>query len=92
MNRDEYVQKLKAQLDQWNDQLKKWESMSEDVKNKYLQQLDEAQVRRDEALAELKRIQGASAEAWTQMMKGADNAFKEMRESFERARQAFEKK
>lgn len=92
MNRDEYVQKLKAQIDQWNAQLKKWESASEEVKNKYLQQLDEAQVRRDDAIAELKRIQGASAEAWTQMMKGADNAFKEMRESFERARQAFEKK
>ena len=92
MNRDEYVQKLKAQIDEWNAHLKKWESASEEVKNKYLQQLDEAQVRRDDAIAELKRIQGASAEAWTQMMKGADNAFKEMRESFERARQAFEKK
>ena len=92
MNRDEYVQKLKAQIDQWNAQLKKWESASEEVKNKYLQQLDEAQVRRDDAIAELKRIQGASAEAWTQMMKGADHAFKEMRDSFERARQAFEKK
>ena len=92
MNRDEYVQKLKAQIDQWNEQLKKWESMSEDVKNKYLQQLDEAQVRRDEAIAELKRIQGASAEAWSQMMQGADSVFKEMRESFERARKAFDKK
>jgi hypothetical protein len=92
MNRDEYVQKLKAQLDQWNQQLAKWESASEEVKNKYLQQLDEVQVRRDEALAELKRIQGASAQAWTEMMRGADNVFKEMRESFERARQAFEKK
>jgi hypothetical protein len=92
MNRDEYVQKLKAQIDQWNEQLKKWESMSEDVKNRYLQQLDEAQVRRDEAIAELKRIQGASAEAWTQMMKGADSVFKEMRESFERAQKAFDKK
>jgi hypothetical protein len=92
MNRDEYVQKLKAQIDQWNEQLRKWESMSEEVKNKYLQQLDEAQVRRDEAVAELKRIQGASAEAWAQMMKGADNVFKEMRDSFERARKAFDKK
>ena len=92
MNRDEYVQKLKAQIDEWNAHLKKWESMSEEVKNKYLQQLDEAQVRRDDAIAELKRIQGASAEAWTQMMKGADNVFKEMRDSFERARKAFDKK
>ena len=92
MNRDEYVQKLKAQIDQWNEQLRKWESMSEEVKNKYLQQLDEAQVRRDEAIAELKRIQGASAEAWAQMMKGAETAFAAMQGAFERAREGFEKK
>ena len=92
MNRDEYVRKLKEQIDQWNAQVAKWEAMSEDVKNKYLQQLDEVQVRREEAMAELKRIQGASADAWTQMMSGADTAFKEMREAFERAAKAFGKK
>jgi len=92
MNRDEYVRKLKEQIDQWNAQMAKWEAMSEEVKNKYLQQLDEVQVRREEAMAELKRIQGASADAWTQMMSGADTAFKEMREAFERASKAFQKK
>jgi len=92
MNRDEYVRKLKEQIDQWNAQVAKWEAMSEEVKNKYLQQLDEVQVRRDEAMQELRRVQGASAEAWTQMMGGADAAFKEMREAFERAVKAFGKK
>ena len=92
MDRDEYVRKLKEQVDQWNAQLAKWEAMSEEVKNRSLQQLDEAQVRRDEALGELRRIQGASAEAWGEMMRGADNVFKDMREAFERARKAFEKK
>ena len=92
MNRDEYVQKLKSQIDEWNAQMAKWEALSQEVKNKYLQQLDEVQVRREEALAELKRIQDASADAWGQMMRGADSAFKEMRDAFERARKAFEKK
>src|SRR4026209_1081498 len=92
MNRDEAVRKLKEQIDQWNAQVAMWEAMSEDVKNKYLQQLDEVQVRREEAMAELKRIQGASADAWTQMMSGADTAFKEMREAFGRASKAFQKK
>ena len=63
MNRDEYVRKLKEQIDQWNAQMAKWEAMSEDVKNKYLQQLDEVQVRRDDAVKELQRIQSASADA-----------------------------
>jgi hypothetical protein len=92
MNRDEYVQKLKSQIDQWNAQMAKWEALSQDVKNKYLTQLDELQLRRDEALAELRRIQGASADAWGDMMRGADGAFKQMREAFERARKAFDKK
>jgi len=92
MNRDEYVRKLKEQVDQWNAQMAKWEAMSEEVKNKYLQQLDEVQVRREEAMQELKRVQGASADAWTQMMSGADAAFKEMREAFERAAKALGKK
>jgi len=92
MNRDEYVRKLKEQIDQWNAQVAEWEAMSEEVKNKYLQQLDEVQVRREEAMQELKRVQGASADAWTQMMSGADTAFKEMREAFERAAKAFGKK
>jgi hypothetical protein len=92
MNRDEYVQKLKAQVDQWNAQMAVWEKASEEVKNKYLQQLDEARVRRDEAIEEMKRLQGASADAWTQMMKGAESAFKNMQTAFEAARKGFDKK
>jgi hypothetical protein len=92
MDRDEYVRKLKAQIDQWNAQMAKWAEASEEVKNKYLQQLDEAQVRRDEAVAELKRLQSASADAWTQMMKGAESAFKNMQDAFENARKGFDKK
>jgi methyl coenzyme M reductase gamma subunit len=92
MDRDEYVRKLKEQIDQWNAQLAKWEAMSEEVKNRYLQQLDEAQVRRDEALEELRRIQGASADAWRDMMRGADSVFKAMQDAFDRARKQFDKK
>ena len=92
MNRDEYVRKLKEQIDQWNAQMAKWEAMSDDIKNKYLQQLDEAQVRRDEALQELRRVQSASADAWSQMTSGTDASFKDMREAFERAAKAFGKK
>jgi len=92
MNRDEYVQKLKTQIDQWNAQMAKWEQASGELKNKYLQQLDEARVRRDEAVEEMKRLQHASAEAWVQMMKGAETAFAAMQGAFERAREGFEKK
>jgi hypothetical protein len=69
-----------------------WEKASDEVKNKYLQQLDEARVRRDEAIEEMKRLQGASADAWTQMMKGTETAFKNMQTAFDNARKGFDKK
>lgn len=92
MNRDEYVQKLKAQIDQWNAQIKQWEAASEEMRTKYMQQLDEVQVRRDDMIAELKRMQSASVDAWSSMMKGAETAMKEMQAAFERARDGFDKK
>jgi hypothetical protein len=85
MNRDEYVAKLKAQIDDWNAQAAKWEAHS-------AQQLEQYRARRDAAMGELKRLQGASTDAWKDMMQGADAALKSMREAFERARREFEKK
>jgi len=85
MNRDEYIQKLKSQLDQWNAQAAKWEAQSG-------KQAEQFRARRDAALAELKRLQGASADAWQDMTRGADAAFKSMQEAFEKARREFTKK
>jgi hypothetical protein len=85
MNRDEYVQKLKSQIDQWNAQAAKWEAQS-------TKQVEEFRARRDAALAELRRVQNASLDAWQDMMRGADAAFKSMRDAFEKARQQFGRK
>ena len=85
MNRDEYVQKLKSQIDQWNAQAAKWEAGS-------AKQLEEFRRRRDAAMSELRRLQNASADAWQDMMRGADAAFKSMQEAFDKARTQFGKK
>lgn len=85
MNRDDYVAKLKAQIDQWNAQAAKWEAQS-------AQQLGQFRARRDAAMAELKRLQNASADAWRDMMHGADAAMKGMQEAFDKARRNYEKK
>jgi lipid II:glycine glycyltransferase (peptidoglycan interpeptide bridge formation enzyme) len=96
INRDEYVQKLKAQLDQWNAEAKKWEAKAEEatasMKAEYEKQLNTLHSRRDEAMYQLKLLQGASTEAWQDMMKGADQAWKGMQEAVNRARSHFEKK
>ena len=96
MNRDEYVQKLKAQIDQWNTEAARWEAKAKDaqagMQAEFQRQIEQFHARRDEALAEMRRLQGASADALGEMMRGADSAVKSMREAFERARKSFEKK
>ena len=95
MNRDEYVQKLKSQIDQWNAEVVKWEAKAKQAQAgaqaEYLRQLEQYRARRDAAMGELKRLQNASADAWRGMMQGADAALKSMQEAFDKARRKFEK-
>lgn len=96
MNRDAYVKKMKEQLDQWNAEAAKWEAKAKvaqaSMKAEYEKQLNMLNSRRDEALYQLKLLQGASTDAWQDMMKGSDQALKSMQEAFNRARSHFEKK
>jgi predicted secreted Zn-dependent protease len=94
--REEYVQKMKTQLDQWNADVSKWEEKTKSaqagMKAEYEKQLESLRSRRDEAMYQLHLVQVASSEAWMDMMKGADAAWKAMGEAFMRARGHFEKK
>jgi hypothetical protein len=92
INREEYVQKLKQQIEQWNAQMAQWEAMSRNAQDRYMKQLEQFREKRDEAMAELRRLQSASADAWADMMKGTEAAFKSMQEAFENARKKFERK
>src|SRR5262249_43225931 len=96
MNRDEYVKQLKSQLDQWNAEAAKWEAQAKQAqasaKAEYEKQLQQYRARRDEALAQLKKVQGATADAWSDMARGADEAWKKMQEAFTQASSRFNKK
>jgi flagellar hook-basal body complex protein FliE len=85
ISRDDYVSKLKAQIDELNAQAAKWEAAG--AKN-----VEQFRARRDEALAELRRVQSASANAWRDMIRGTDSALKGVQEAFDKARKQFEKK
>lgn len=96
MNRDEYVQKLKQQLDEWNGEAAKWEAKTREaqatMKAEAERQLAALNSRRDEALYQMKLLQNASADAWRDMMAGAERAWKDLQEATDRARSHFEKK
>jgi len=92
ISREEYVQKLKQQIEQWNAQMSQWEATSRTAQDRYLKQLEQFREKRDAAMAELRRLQSASVGAWAEMMKGTEAAFKSMQEAFENARKKFERK
>ena len=93
--RDEYVDKLKAQLDQWNTEVAKWEAKAQktqaSARIEYDKQLKEVRRQRDQALEQMKRVQAATGDAWVDLVRGADEAWAKMREALEKARSHFNK-
>jgi hypothetical protein len=96
INRDEYVQKLKSQIDHWNTEASHWEEKAKKaqagMKAEYERQLQQFRAKSDAAMAELRRVQHASVDAFSEMMRGADAAMQGMKEAFERAQKNFERK
>ena len=93
--RDEYVEKLKSQLDHWNAEMSKWETQAKatqaNIRAEYDKQLTAFRQKRDQAIAELTKVQSASGEAWKELARGADEAWAKMSEAFEKAHSQFKK-
>ena len=96
MDRDEYVQKLKTQIDKWNAEAGHWEAQMQAAQGKlreeYAKQLEQVKRLREEVLTQMKLLQNASADAWSDMMRGADQAWKSMHDAFNQAKSHFDKK
>ena len=88
MNRDEYVQKLKTRLDQWNAETDRWEKQAGEVRAK---QMELFRLRRDEAMYNLKLLENASASAWKDFSAGCDAAWASLQDAYGEARKHFEK-
>ncbi len=93
--RDEYVARLKQQLDQWNADITKWEGKARDaqsgMRTEYEKQLQAFRQQRDQALEQMRRVQSATGDAWMDLMRGTDDAWAKMHEAFDKARSHFQK-
>jgi hypothetical protein len=89
-NRDEYVEKMKVQLDQWNRQMATWEASSREAtaeaKIELEKQVGIMKSRADDLVFRMELLKGASADAWQEIARGADEARKTMQDAFEKAR------
>lgn len=93
--RNEYVDQLKKNLDQWNTDIAKWETKARatqtDLRIDYEMQLEALRKRREEITAKLKDVQASGEDAWQDLRAGADVAWASMREAFEKASSHFQK-
>jgi lipid II:glycine glycyltransferase (peptidoglycan interpeptide bridge formation enzyme) len=96
LNREDYVAKLKTQLDRWNADMARWEGEARnaqaEMKKRYEKDLENLRAQREKAMYQLKLLEGASATAWQEISRGVDDAWDRMRASFDQARAQFEKK
>jgi hypothetical protein len=94
--RDEYVAKLKVQLDHWNAEVSRWEAQAKgaqaSLKEQYERELDVLKAQRELAKYNLRLLEGASATAWAELRKGADDAWDRMQAALANARAHFEKR
>jgi hypothetical protein len=95
-SRDEYVEKMKVQLDQWNAEIGKWEAKAREAQAEARADLDRkieaVRQQREQAMYQMKLLQGAAGEAWVEMMRGTDEAWARMREAFDKASSHFRAK
>ncbi len=87
--RQAYIEKIKAKLDEWNADIDKLEAQARnagaDAQLRFHQQLDELKASRDDAARQLRELQNASADAWETLRQGAEAAWEEMAKAFKDA-------
>lgn len=92
-DKDEFVERLKTQLDDWNAQITKMEAEARkaaaDSKVQYEENLEKMRAQRDQAQQKLAELQKAGDSAWDDMRKGAEDMWATMEESFKKAMSRF---
>ena len=93
MDRNAYIENLKSQLDKWNAEMVKWEGQAAKaqagMRAEYEKQLAAIHRHQDQAREQLRKVQAASGDAWTDLQRGADEAWAAMRKAFEKASTQF---
>lgn len=91
--KEEYQRKLEAQLAEWSaeiDQLKeKADQAGADLKDEYLEQIENLRARQQDARENLARLQEAGDDAWEELKAGANRAWEALGQALQAARDKF---
>jgi predicted nucleic acid-binding Zn-ribbon protein len=92
--KDAYVEKLKARLDEWSAALDNLEAKARkagaDAKSGSEDQIKALRQQRDSAKAKLAEVQSASGDAWEDLQKGLDSMLDALQEGLEKATSRFQ--
>ncbi|WP_305906474.1 hypothetical protein Q9L42_001045 [Methylomarinum sp. Ch1-1] len=93
-NRDEYVNKMKAKLDQWNADIEKLEAQAKeagaDMRIEHEQEIKALKAQRDEAAKKLEELQSAGEDAWQDIKSGAESAWDSLDSALNSATKRFQ--
>jgi len=91
--KEEYIQKLDAQLREWSAKIDELNAKAEkakgDIKTEYTKQLEALEALRESALKKLAEITEASEQAWEELRTGAEKAWHELKTSLDNAMAKF---
>jgi hypothetical protein len=94
-SRDEYIDKLAAQLKEWSARIDELESRARtakaDAKTSYEGQISQLKEQRDAAMKKLQELKGASADAWDVLKAGAETAWADLKNAVAEAKEKFKK-
>lgn len=93
-SRQAYIEKVKAQLNQYDAQLAEMKARADQVaagaQVEYHSMIEEALVKRDAMQAQLTQLHRSSESAWEEIQRGLEKAGHELQKSFEAALTQFQ--
>lgn len=93
--RDAYVQKLKAQLDEWNADINKLEAKSDqaqaEVKIEYQKRIADLRARLKEVGDKIGELQQTGEKPWEDLKQGLENSWDILKAGFTKAKSEFER-
>jgi uncharacterized coiled-coil DUF342 family protein len=94
-NREEYIDKLAAQLKEWSAKIDELETKArtakENAKIEYETHVSELKKKRDTATHKLQELKNSSSEAWEVMKAGTEAAWVELKKAMTDAKEKFKK-
>ena len=88
-----YVQKLQAQMNDWNAEISKLKAKAEgaeaDAQLEYYKQIEELREQQQDAQAKLNELREAGEDAWEDLKAGIDNAWSSLGEAVKTAASRF---